>query len=393
MQTLIRLSERLKKLLRLMNQIYLDYNATTPVSSEVMEAMHPYFSTNYGNPSSSHSAGQKALRAMDLARTQVASLLEAKVDEIIFTGSGTEANNIALIGIANKFKGKGNHIITSSAEHSSVYNTCKHLESCGFELTYLPVDSNGIVSCEDLKTSITDKTILISVILANNETGVIQNIKEFAAIAGEHRIVFHTDAVQAAGKIALDVSELGADMMSISAHKIYGPKGVGALFIRRGLSLSTLIHGGGQERKLRSGTENVPAIVGFGKACEVAKLNLTLNSARLSQIKNLLEKEILSRIKGSKINGVGAPRVSNTTNISFVGTESETLLVKLDLNGIFVSSGSACGAASLEPSRTLKAMGLTEVQQHSALRFSVGLQTTSQDIDFTVETLKKLSNQ
>lgn len=370
--------------------IYLDYNATTPVNSEVVEVMLPYFSINYGNPSSSHSAGQKSLRAIDLARTQVASLIGSKVDEIIFTGSGTEANNIALIGLATKLKGKRNHIITSSVEHSSVYNSCRHLESCGFELTYLPVDSNGIVCNEDLKASITDRTILVSIILANNETGVIQNIKELAAIAEEKKIAVHADAVQAAGKIALDVNELGVDLMSISAHKIYGPKGIGTLFIRRGLSISPLIHGGGQERKLRSGTENVPAIVGFGKACELAKLSLDSNIAKLSQIRDLLEKEILSHIKGSKINGAGAPRVPNTTNISFCGAESETLLVKLDLNGIFVSSGSACGAANLEPSRTLKSMGLTEAEQHSALRFSVGLQTTPQDIDFTVEQLIKL---
>lgn len=370
--------------------IYLDYNATTPVNSEVVEAMLPYFSINYGNPSSSHSAGQKSLRAIDLARTQVASLIGSKVDEIIFTGSGTEANNIALIGLATKLKGKGNHIITSSVEHSSIYNSCKHLESCGFELTYLPVDSNGIVSNEDLKDSITDRTILVSIILANNETGVIQNIKELAIIAEEKKIAVHADAVQAAGKIALEVNELGVDLMSISAHKIYGPKGIGALFIRRGLSLSPLIHGGGQERKLRSGTENVPAIVGFGKACELVKLNLDSNITKLSQIRDLLEKEILSHIKGGKINGAGAPRVPNTTNISFCGAESETLLVKLDLNGIFVSSGSACGAANLEPSRTLKSMGLTEAEQQSALRFSVGLQTTPQDIDFTVEQLTKL---
>lgn len=371
--------------------VYLDYNATTPITSEVMEAMLPYFSANYGNPSSSHSAGQKALRAIDLARTQIASLIGSKVDEIIFTGSGTEANNIAIIGLANKLKGKGNHIIISSIEHSSVYNTCKYLESCGFEITYLPVDSNGIVSAEDLKASITNRTILISIILANNETGVIQNIREFTAIAGEHKIIFHADAVQAAGKITMDVNDLGVDLMSISAHKIYGPKGIGALFIRRGISLSPLIHGGGQERKLRSGTENVPAIVGFGKACESAKLNLDSNAIKLSQIRDLLEREILSHIKGSKINSAGAMRVPNTTNISFNGAESETLLVKLDLNGIFVSSGSACGAATLQPSRTLQSMGLSEIEQHSSIRFSVGLQTTPEDINFTVEILKKLT--
>lgn len=370
--------------------IYLDYNATTPVSPEVMENMLPYFSINYGNPSSSHSPGQKALRAIDQSRAQVASLISSKIDEIIFTGSGTEANNTAIFGIANKLRSKGNHIITSSIEHSSVYNTLKYLESCGFEVTYLPVDANGIINVEDLKESITERTILVSIILANNEVGVVQNIKELAYVAEEHRIVFHTDAVQAAGKIALDVNELGIGLMSISAHKIYGPKGVGALFVRRGLSLLPLIYGGGQEHKLRSGTENVPAIVGFGKACELSKLNLSSNSVKLSKIRDLLEREILSNIQGTKINGLDAPRVPNTTNMSFAGAESETLLVKLDLNGIFVSSGSACGAASLEPSRTLKAMGLSDVEQHSSIRFSVGLQTTVKDIEFVVETLKKI---
>ena len=370
--------------------VFLDYNSTTPVDYEVLEVMLPFLTDSYGNPSSSHSYGQKALRAIDCARMQVSSLLGSNADEIIFTGSGTEANNAALIGIAFKLKAKGNHIITTQTEHSSVFNTCRYLESCGFEVTYLGVDSNGIVSPETFENAITDKTILVSIILANNETGVIQDIKKLASIAKNKKVIFHADAVQAAGKIHLDVNGLGVDLLSISGHKIYAPKGIGALYIKRGLSLMPVIHGGGQERKLRSGTENVPAIVGFGKAAELSKLRLTENSEKLTFLKNSFEEKLIHLIPSAKINGFLSPRVPNTSNISFPGCDSELMLVKLDLRGICVSSGSACGSASLEPSRTLKAMNLPDEQQSSAIRFSFGLQTTLEEIKFTVETLKEI---
>ncbi|HBM15357.1 MAG TPA: cysteine desulfurase NifS [Lentisphaeria bacterium] len=370
--------------------VFLDYNSTTPVQDEVMEAMLPYFAGHFGNPSSSHSFGQQAQIAIDKARMQLASLIGAKADEIIFTGSGTESNNTAIIGIADKIKSKGNHIITTSTEHSSVYNTCRFLESRSFDITYLSVDSNGIVSKESLEKAITDKTILISIILANNETGVIQNVRELSSIAKNKGILLHSDAVQAAGKIPLEVNDLGIDLLSISGHKIYAPKGIGALFIKRGLSLSPLIHGGGQEKKLRSGTENVPAIVGFGKAAELAKNNLSENSIKLLKIRDLFEQKILNLNLPVKINGSGVPRVPNTSNISFIGSDSQSLLVKLDLNGICVSSGSACGSASLETSRTLKAMALTDSEQLGTIRFSFGLQTTIEEIDFTIEVLRKI---
>ena len=373
-----------------MKKIFLDYNSTTPVSEEVLDVMLPFFTEKYGNPSSTHSFGQEALHAVNKARLQVSTLIGAKVDEIIFTSGGTESNNLAISGIARLNKTGKNHIITSSVEHSSVYSQCKQMEEEGFNVTYLPVDRNGLISIENLKDSITDNTFLISVILVNNETGTIQNIKEIAEIATDKYIPTHTDAVQAVGKIPVSVEELGVDMLSLSGHKIYGPKGVGALFVTRGLHLLPLLHGGGQERKKRSGTENVPGIVGLGKACELAGSYLDKDIECLKLKRDRLEQGILSCIPFAKVNGQSTERTPNTTNISFAGMESETLIVKLAFNGIAVSSGSACGAASREASRTLSAMKLPAKELFSSLRFSIGKHTTDEEIDYTIKMLTKI---
>jgi len=373
-----------------MKRIFLDYNSTTPVAAEVVSAMLPYFSEHFGNASSSHSYGQKATHAVDLARTQVAKLIGANADEIIFTGSGTEANNLAIIGIAHKFKEKGNHIITSSIEHSSVYNTCKYLESCGFEITYLSVDNSGKIKLSELESFIKKETILVSVMVANNETGVVQNIREISEIVAKYSIFTHSDAVQALGKMYVNVNDMGVDLLSVSAHKIYGPKGVGALFLRRGLGISPIIHGGGQEKKMRSGTENVPGIVGFGKACELAMTNLDKNIVHLQKTRDLFEKEIRNCISGIKINSFETDRIPNTSSTTFPDISSETLLVKLDLNGIAASSGAACSEAGTEPSRILKALGLSKKEQHCTVRFSVGLHTTKEEINYVVQTLKNI---
>lgn len=371
-----------------MKTVFLDYNSTTPVAAEIVSVMLPYFSEHFGNASSSHSYGQKAMHAIDMARMQVAKAIGANADEIIFTGGGTEANNLAITGIANKFKEKGNHIITSSIEHSSVYNTCKYLESCGFDVTYLPVNKSGKTSLSELEASIKKETIIVSVMIANNETGVIQNIIEISKIAEKYNVVTHSDAVQALGKMPANVNDLGVDLLTISAHKIYGPKGVGALYLRRGIGITPIIHGGGQEKKMRSGTENVPGIVGFGKACELAMENLDGNIVYLQKIRDLFEEKVKKHISGIKINSSDTDRISNTSSIIFPDFSSETLLVKLDLNGIAASSGSACGAVGTKSSNTLKALGLSEKEQHCTIRFSFGLHTTKEEVDYTVKTLE-----
>ncbi len=375
-----------------MKTMFFDYNSTTPVAAEVVSAMLPYFSEHFGNASSSHSYGQKALHAIDMARMQIAKAIGANADEIIFTGSGTEANNLAITGIAHKFRGKGNHIITSSIEHSSVYRQCKYLERCGFEITYLPVDKLGKINLSELEESIKKETILVSIMTANNETGVVQSIKDISQIAEKYNVFTHSDAVQALGKMPVNVDEIGVDLLSISAHKIYGPKGVGALYLRRGLGIAPIIHGGGQEKKMRSGTENVPGIVGFGKTCELAITNLDRNIEHLQKIRNLLEDKVRQHILGIEINSSGADRIPNTSSITFPGISSETLLVKLDLNGIAASSGSACGAAEMETSRTLKALGLSEKDQHCTIRFSIGLSTTEKEIEYAIKIIKHLIN-
>ena len=370
--------------------VYLDYNATTPVDSEVLNEMLPYFSEIFGNPSSSHTFGQKAIHAVDLARTRVAKFLGANPDEIICTGGGTEADNMVLHGIMNSVKKEKNHLIIPMTEHSAIFKTCKQLEEAGFSITYLPVNNNGLINIEGLKESITDKTALISVMMANNETGVVQDLKKISEIIKGKNIFLHTDAVHAMGKVKFTVDELGIDLLSLTAHKIYGPKGIGALYIRRGIKIDPLITGGGQEKKLRAGTENVSGIVGLGKACELAFKNIDKNIKDLCSKRDRLEQGILSNIPFAKVNGKSAERTPNTTNISFSGMESETLLVKLDLNGIAVSSGSACGAASMSASRTLTSMNLPSKELYSSLRFSVGKYTTNEEIDYTIEILKKI---
>lgn len=371
-----------------MQKIFLDYNSTTPVHEEVMTSMLPYFSKDFGNPSNIYSAGQKALQAVDKARLQVANLIDANVDEIYFTSGGTESNNLAIAGIIQNTSKK--HIITSSVEHSSIFAYCKKLEELGYCITYLPVDSNGLVSPKDLVSVLTKDTCLISIILANNETGVIQKIKELSTIALKHKVYIHTDAIQAIGKIPVSVKDLGIDLLSVSGHKIYGPKGSGALFVKRGVALSPIFYGGAQERTRRAGTENVPAIVGLGKACEIVGSKLTENMCHCKQLRDALEKGILENISKAKINGAGAERVSNTTNISFAGEENDALVVKLDLQGIAVSAGSACNSSAGEASRVLKAMGLPQKELNSSLRFSVGDLTTMDDIKQTTMILKKL---
>ncbi len=375
-----------------MKTVYLDYNATTPTNKDVLIEMLPYFDYHFGNPSSIHTLGQKCTHAIDDARLRISRLISANPDEIIFTGSGTEANNLALLGTAFSKMHKGSHIISTQIEHSSVYETCKMLEKHEITISFVSPDDNGTINPREIESKITDKTFLISVMTANNETGAIQNIKEISKIAGNNSIIMHTDAVQAAGKMPLNVNELDVDLLTLSAHKIYGPKGVGALYVKRGIRLSPLIFGGGQEKKIRAGTENVPGIVGFGKAAEITAQNLNENILHYTRIRDYFEDLILSKIKTASINSENTMRVPNTSNISFNEQENEKLLVKLDLKGICVSSGSACGASSREPSRILKSMNLPSSKLYGSIRFSFGLNTTFEDINYTISVLEKILN-
>lgn len=371
-----------------MNKIYMDYNSTTPVDQRVVDEMLPYFTEEFGNPSSIHSFGQDALSGVDMARLQVSQLIGANVADIIFTAGGTESNNFALTGLSNLYKSGRNHIITSTIEHSSVYGQCKQLEAQGVEVTYIPTDEFGQVDPSEVSAAIKENTGLISIMYANNEYGTIQRIKEISAIAKDNNIIVHTDAVQAVGKIQVNVQDLGVHMLSISSHKLYGPKGVGALFVKRGITLSPLLIGGGQEEKRRSGTENVPGIVGFGKACELAKGNLGNSMATLSILRDKLQKGILDTISNTFVNGHILDRTPNTLNISFAGRDSETLVVQLDLEGIAVSTGSACGEINRVPSRSLTALGISDERIDGTLRFSLGNATTEEDITRVLEVLK-----
>ena len=352
--------------------------------------MLPYFSDAFGNPSSIHSYGQEAKRAIEEARAKVASLIGARGDEVVFTSGGTEANNFALKGIALANEKKGNHIITSSVEHHAVIETGKFLERRGFNLTYLPVDSYGLVIPDDVSRAITDKTILISVMHANNEVGTIQPIAEIARIARQAGIYFHTDAVQAVGHIPVNVNEIGVDLLSMSAHKLYGPKGVGALYIRKGTKLAPLMHGGGQERGRRSGTENIPGIVGLGRAVELAQQEMGEEAERLTYLRDRLIKGILERIDHVRLNGHPTMRLPNNINVSVDYVEGESIVLNLDLEGICVSTGSACSTSSLEPSHTLLAMGLSHEQAHGSLRLTLGKWTTDEDIHRVLEVLPKV---
>ena len=369
----------------MVRSIYLDHSSTTPVDPAVAEAMYPFFSDKYGNPSSLYTKGREAKKAMEEARQKVADLIGAKKEEVFFTGSGTESDNLAIKGIAYKNKEKGNHIITSSIEHHAVLNTCKYLEKQGFDVTYLPVDSEGLVSPNDVESAITKETILISIMHANNEIGTIQPIAEIGKIAKEKEIPFHTDAVQTAGKIPVNVDDLNVNLLSISGHKMYGPKGVGALYIRKGTRLEPLLHGGGHERNMRPGTENVPAIVGFGKAAELAKEHLP-EEDRLTVLRDSLIKSILE-IEDSYLNGHATKRLPNNANFRFSFIEGESMILTLDMNGVAASTGSACSSTSLEPSHVLGALGLKPEESHGSLRLTLGTGNTQEDIDYVVSIL------
>ncbi|MDR0569910.1 MAG: cysteine desulfurase NifS [Clostridiales Family XIII bacterium] len=368
-------------------KVYLDYSATTPVKEEVLQAMLPYFTESYGNPSSLYSIGQDSKQALETAREQVAALIGASPREVFFTSSGTEADNWAVIGAAESMAKKGGHVITTAVEHHALLHTAEYLEKRGFEVTYLGVGQDGLIRLEELESAIKAETTVISVMFANNEVGTIQPVEEIAEIAKKRGILFHTDAVQALGNVPIDVKKLGLDMMSVSAHKIYGPKGVGALYVRKGLALPSFMHGGGQEGNRRAGTENLTGIVGFGKAAEIAKAGLQGHIARVSELRDYFVKEVSARIPDIRINGSMERRLPGNANITFEYIEGEALLLLLDLDGIAVSTGSACSSASLTPSHVLSAMGVPVEMIHGSLRFTVGDFTTKEDLDYTVGSL------
>jgi cysteine desulfurase len=373
-----------------MKRIYLDYAATTPMHPEVAKAMMPYFTESFGNPSSIYSYGQEAKSIVEEVRNRIATFISAQEEEIVFTSGGTEADNFALKGIAFANESKGNHIITSSIEHHAVIESCKFLERRGFKLTYLPLDRSGLVDPADVKNAITNKTVLISIMQANNEIGTIQPIAEISKIAREAEIYFHTDAVQALGHIPINVNEFGVDLLSMSAHKLYGPKGVGALYIRKGTKLIPLMNGGAQERGQRAGTENVPSIVGFGKAVQLAEQEMYHEAERLTSLRDRLIAGILKRIESARLNGHAIKRLPNNVNITIDYVEGESVCLNLDLEGICASTGSACSSSSLEPSYVLLAMGLLPEQAHCSVRFTLGKWTSEEDILRVLEVLPKV---
>jgi cysteine desulfurase len=370
-------------------QVYLDYSATTPVKDEVLQAMLPYFTRNFGNPSSLYSIGQESKQAVEEARERVAALIGADSREIFFTSSGTEADNWAVIEGAESRVKKGSRVITTKIEHHALLHSCEYLEKKGFAVTYLDVNDEGFVDPADLERALTDDTTLVSIMFANNEIGSVQPIGELAEIAKKRGALFHTDAVQALGNVRMDVHALGVDLLSVSAHKIYGPKGVGALYIRKGVALPSFVHGGGQENKKRAGTENLTGIVGFGKAAELSKNNLDAHIEKLTELRNYFLAKIQANIPDVKINGGLAHRLPGNLNVTFKYIEGEALLLLLDLDGIAVSTGSACSSASLTPSHVLTALGVPVEMIHGSLRFTVGDFTTKDDIDYTVECLIK----
>ncbi len=373
-----------------MNKIYLDHNATTPVHPEVVEAMLPYYRKYYGNTSSIHSFGRDAKKAMENARDKIADLIGANPGEIVFTSGGTEADNFALKGVAWASEKGGNHIIASAIEHHAILNSCQYLEKRGFEVTYLPVDKYGLIDPAQVKETITDKTIIISIMLANNEVGTIEPIAEIGEIAREKGIYLHTDAIQAIGKIPVNVNELKADLLSISGHKINGPKGIGALYIKKGTRIISFLHGGHHERNHRAGTENVPAIVGLGKAAELVADRMEEKMRKLTELRDRLHKGILDKIDHVHLNGHPTLRLPNTLNLSFAFVEGESLLLNLDLKGIAVSTGSACTSGTLDPSHVLMAMRIDPALTHGSLRFSLGAGNTEKDIDTTIECLVEI---
>lgn len=368
-------------------QVYFDHSATTAVRKEVLDEMLPYFSNYYGNPSSIYYIGRESRKAIDTARDKVAKALNAESKEVYFTSSGTEADNWAIKGVAYANKRKGNHIITSSIEHPAVMNTCKVLEKEGFEITYLPVNEFGEVSVQSVKDAIKDTTILITIMFANNEIGTVQPIAEIGALAREKGIIFHTDAVQAVGHLPIDVKAMNIDLLSMSAHKFYGPKGVGGLYIRKGVRVNNFIHGGHQESGKRAATENVPGIVGLGKAIELATNEMDVATPKLNALRDRLMKEIEEKIPYVRLNGHRTKRLPGHVNYSFQFIEGESLLLSLDMKGIYASSGSACTSGSLDPSHVLLAIGLKHEIAHGSLRLTLGRENTDEDIDYIMQEL------
>ncbi|MFH1503819.1 MAG: cysteine desulfurase NifS [Candidatus Omnitrophota bacterium] len=378
--------------------IYLDYNATSPLDKRVLEAMMPYYKGNYSNPSSVYSSARQVKEAINLARARVAELINADVQEVIFTSGGTEADNTAIKGIAFKNQAKGRHIVTSKIEHHAVLEPCKFLEEAGFSVTYLDVDEFGLIDLKQLEKSIREDTILVSIMFANNEVGTIQPIKDINSICREKEVYFHTDAVQGVGKVKIDIQELGVDMLSLSSHKFCGPKGVGALYARKGVKFSPLLHGGGHERARRSGTENVAGIAGLGEAAKLAKGEMELEQKRIKFLRDKLETGIMKKISHVKLNGHPTQRLYNTLSVCVKYIEGESMLIDLDAEGICASSGSACTSGSLKPSHVLLAMGISYEVAHGSLRFSLGKYTQEEDVNkvlevlpSTVERLRKMS--
>jgi cysteine desulfurase len=364
-----------------MHRIYLDNNATTPVLPEVFEAMRPYFGEQFGNASSIHHHGQQTRAAVEDARESVAALLGCRASEIVFTSGGTEADNLALAGLVDA----GDHVITSSIEHHAVLLACKHLEEIGAEVTVLPVDGRGLVEPADVRRALRPNTRLISVMMANNETGVLQSVEEIGKVAAEAGIYFHTDAVQAAGKVAIDVAKIGCNALSISGHKMHAPQGVGVLYVRKGTRLRPLFYGGRHERSRRAGTENVPGIVGLGAAAKLAKVALDRgDDQKMAAMRDRLQQGILAQVEEAGVNGEDAARVPNTTNLHFDHIDGEAMVIAMDLKGLAVSTGAACSSGAIEPSHVLTAMGLSADRARGSIRFSLGKQTTSDDVEFAL---------
>jgi len=372
-----------------MRKVYLDYAATTPLDPRILKAMQPYFSEKFGNTMSLHAMGLEANEALEKSRETVAKFIKANPEEIIFNGSATESINFVLKGVAFANREKGKHIITTSIEHHAVLEACKWLEKQGFEITYLPVDKDGFINLIQLENSIRDDTILVSIMHANNEIGIIEPIEEIGKICSNHEIYFHTDTVQSFGKMPIDVNKMNIDMLSVSAHKFYGPKGVGATFIRKGTNIEPLLHGGGHEFGLRSSTENVPGIVGLAKAVELRKLEMKPEAKKLTKLRDKLIEGVLE-IEDSHLNGHPKIRLPNNTNFWFSFIEGEALVVELSSKGVYGSTGSACSSSTLEPSHVLMAIGLKHEEAHGSLRLSLGKYTNKEDIDYTIQVLPKI---
>ena len=373
-----------------MRNVYLDYSATTPVKEEVLNEMIPYYTEKFGNPSSLYDKGLESKDAITEARERVASLINARAGEVFFTAGGTESDNWAVFGSAEALKSKGNHIITTKIEHHAMLHSCEFLEKQGYDITYLSIDKDGYISLDELEKAITDKTVLISIMMVNNEIGTVQPIKEACAIAKKHGVLFHTDAVQALGNVEIDVKDLGIDLMSMSSHKIYGPKGTGALYIRKGVRIANYLHGGAQENRKRAGTENLPGIIGFGKAAELSKANFENHVKHCSELRNYLKDRIINEIPDTYVNGTMEHRHPGNLNITFKYIEGESILLLLNQFGISVSTGSACSSTSLSPSHVLTALGVPVEMIHGTIRFTVGDFTTKEDIDYVVENLKTI---